>query len=173
MYGPQLDHTEIDKALESSVIGQPKFGADPLNRVTVTASVAHECPSFPVYSVPNSVSAQPLCFDRKLKKSEEQAYERRMVATEEWAAINLGPFQDQPIGLLIVQSLECWKGQVQPTKDEIARVQRRVIELSYSQKSEESDLIPVGEFTIKYPSGPLYIRSQFETARFLIVVIPQ
>lgn len=70
-------------------------------------------------------------FTRALK-TDEQLWSRKQTVGPEWTALDIGWFKDQPCGMLVIENLEGHFLQTQPTDEERAAVEVKVVELCLS-----------------------------------------
>lgn len=114
-------------------------------------------------------------FYRDLVTSDEQVYERKLKVGEEWQPLDLGWGKDwERIGLVYVENLEGQFKQLQPTEEEQAEANAKVLELSYDGVSDEAWLVPPKETFRGYPAEPgrLMIRCQSGMARIMVRIFP-
>lgn len=135
------------------------------DRLTVIVNIHHEHRGEPPRTI-------PVGYSRKLSEKEEP-YQRRFNAKPEWTPIDLGWFDPAKVGCVVIENLEGKAALVNPTEDEQAEIDAKVLEVSYSKNSKECDLIPPGAADIKWPADAtkLCIRCQSGTASCRISIV--
>lgn len=133
----------------------------PINRITVITNVHYEHDGEQPVTIPLSYS--------KLLSTGEDTYSRRIIASEEFVAIDYGFVGDTGVSLLLVESLVGKDRQVNPTPAEAEAEAAKVVELSCGI------LVPPGEHRIIHVAdfSELKIRCQSGTARVRVTSIPR
>lgn len=135
------------------------------DRLTVITNIHHEHRG-------ESPRTIPVGYSRSLLEKEEP-YQRRFNAKPEWAPVDLGWFDPAKVGCIVIENLEGKSALVNPTEEERAEIDAKVLEVSYSKNSSECDLIPPRAADIKWPADAtkLHIRCQSGTASCRISIL--
>lgn len=135
----------------------------PRARLTVVEMVYYQAPG----EQPESYTCN---FCRELL-SEEQPYQRKKLATEEWKPLDFGWVD--VAGQLVITNDEGKNRQVTPSPEELAVLAEKVIQVS-TFATDFYWKVPPGESMRAYPSDhKLFIRCTKGTARYTITVIPE
>lgn len=113
----------------------------------------------------------PVQYERPLTSAED-VYRRHLSCGAEWAVVNLGWLQGQPVGLLSVENLAGQYLQVNPTDEERDATARQVIEIGFSPDGPACLLIPPGESFEGTPTGDVFVRCRSGETRFALTVFP-
>lgn len=137
---------------------------DPRDRITVVEYLYFN----PFGDQPSAVESK---FSRPLTSKDEQPYERRLRVGEEWMQLDMGWLKE--VSMLRIHNQEGQFRLINPTEEEIAESQKKVLEVRY-QGSSGTWLIPPGESMRGTPSSPhtLQIRCQSGDARFTLYAFP-
>lgn len=111
----------------------------------------------------------------RLLDHSDQPYQRQIKVSEEWTYLDLGWAKDWPgIGLIHVSNDEGRFYTVQPSAEEIAEADNKVLVLSLVRDDTDAWLILPGESMRGLPSSAkqLSIRCQSGTARATVTVYP-
>jgi hypothetical protein len=140
----------------------PASSLPPKPRMTVVDIFYHQV----FGEQPESVESR---FERELS-SDEQMYQRKKVATEEWQPIDLGWVKE--VGTVFIQNIEGQFHSVNPTVEQKEEIAKRVLEFTFAQ-CKECFLIPPGESMRCSPTsaGSLMLRCRSGQAKYLVVVV--
>jgi hypothetical protein len=131
----------------------------------------------PVDLPPTTMLGDAVRFSRELE-SDEQPYERRMLATENWKPLDCGWISE--VGMLLLRNDEGFFS-VRPTPEQRAEVALRVIELAFSStfvtpgSDGERILVPPGESCRFFPKDAksLRVRCCSGRAQYTISLAPR
>jgi hypothetical protein len=142
----------------------PALSPPPKNLMTVVETVYHQV----FGEQPVSIESR---FERELA-SEEQMYQRRKVATEDWQSLDLGWVSDA--GTVVIQNTENKLLQVIPTPEQKAEIAKKIIAVSYNPESNQEFYILSGESIRLHPShaDKLMVRCLSGNAKYTINAIP-
>lgn len=117
---------------------------------------------------PHSIETR---FSRQLS-TQNQLYERQLVATEEWYPLDCGWLEST--GMMVLVNNEGKFLQVQPTDEEREAAERKVLEVSYQDAPHNVWLILPRESMRAQPGDvrKLRIRCQSGVARFTLCLFP-
>jgi hypothetical protein len=125
----------------------------------------------PVDGSPTTAFEEGVRFTREIE-SDEQPYTRRKVATEEWQALDHGWVEK--CGMMLVRNNEGRFYAVNPTPEQRAEADKRVIEISFNgvdvhlvvRPTEVIRFSPVDVRQIK-------LRCRHDTAKYELYLIPE
>lgn len=146
---------------------------NPKNRITVVESIYHT----EFGQNPSMIDAR---YSRELD-SDEQLYQRRLTATEEWSRLDTGWIEEA--GLMVIKNLTGEFLQISPSEEEKEETKKKILELSYLVGANPFDslseglnwLIPPKETMKAVPSSvkTLFIRSQFGEIKYNLYLFPK
>jgi len=112
-------------------------------------------------------------FSRNVE-SEQQPYERRLKATEEWQPIDTG-WLDEDVGALFIRNEAGKNLQTIPTEAEALEISKQVLQLSFGGTEFAAWNVPPGESFRGSPATikDLMIRSLSGTPRYTLYLIPR
>lgn len=133
------------------------------DRLTILTQIRHE-----------HLGVDPMSLDSSqvfLTGNQEEPYTRRITVTEEWTTLNYDFLNEIGVSVVVLENLEGKHPLVQPTKEEKADIKKRVVEVSYSRKSDESDLLIPGGLIYKFPVNAkiISVRCQSGKAKLRLV----
>lgn len=154
----------VDAGPPAEITGMPVLSPPPNNRLTVVETVYHQT----FGEQPVSVESR---FERELQ-SDEQMYQRRKIATEEWQPLDLGWVEE--VGCVVAQNTEGQFLQLIPTPEQRAENAKKILEVAYLPAAGMVFYVPPGESLRLYPSHPkqLVIRCQAGTVKYTVNIIP-
>lgn len=151
------------------------------SRITVVDMVYHQPADLP----PTTMLGDAMRFSRELE-SDEQPYERRLLATEDWKPLDCGWISK--VGMLLLRNDEGFFS-VRPTPEQRAEVALRVIEITFDYCLNPSDsplcsstdpygrciLVPPGESCRFFPEDAksLRVRCRSGRAQYTISLSPR
>lgn len=74
----------------------------------------------------------------------EQLFQRRMLVTKDWKPLELGWFDSQSAGMLVIGNPKIWQTTT-PTADAKAELEGLSLLVSYSKSPDEAVVVPPGE----------------------------
>lgn len=173
------EYEDIDLELDVPDPDEARFGKikrgkapKPPDRLTAIINIHHQPFGEQIYS------PEPLITEMKLKSREEH-YSRRRVVGENWEDVGLGHFNTpEEIGIVLIENLEGTGLGRKPTMEEQVGIDLKVVEVSMTANSNESQLIlppPQGIPYVGLPSNVsrLMVRCRSGNARIRIHLFPR
>lgn len=117
-------------------------------------------------------------FTRRLK-TDEQVYKRAMTVGE-WTPLDAGWFKDRQCGMLVLENLEGHFTQVQPTVEERAEAEAKVVLLTFSNplgnaSIEQTDIVIPPRETVRFQPndlGSIWLRCAAGRAKVQLNIFP-
>lgn len=141
----------------------------PKARLTFNEWIAYQ----PLSASPVDISPRP--FSRNLV-TDEQIWRREAIAGNDWARAPLGWLDDLPVAEIIITNEEGKFTQVQPSHEERAAAEARIIEVGI-EANGTGVIVPITlvrphhSFHLE-PLGPIYLRCQTDRAKYTIIAVP-
>jgi hypothetical protein len=137
------------------------------DRLTTVVNIYHEHRGDQPFGV------QVIC--SQILKEKEEPYTRRIRVGVMWKTVDTGWVESNKVGTITVENLEGKSPVTNPSKEELDEIDRKVLELSYTQNSDECELCSPGLISILRPAKAalLSIRCQHGEALCRITVFPR
>lgn len=162
-YPADCDH-DMDDLVPSAKAPTGVYQRQTQSRITVVESLYYQPPNG---GSPASYGSQ---FARWVGTSEQPYVRRTQTHDAEWHPLDTGWVRNDALLLL---SNESGKNmEVNPTKEELERISRQVLELSVAPDLPAFCSIPPGESARFQMRGKLYLRSTVPNVFYLLHVLP-
>lgn len=102
-------------------------------------------------------------------KSQDDAYQRRVTVTQEWVEVDTG-WVGESVGMLCIKNMH--GGDYDPVKG-MAPNDFNVVQVSFTEDSEQAMLVYPNDALICRPTGKLFMRSRAGNIPVMILAIPE